>query len=194
MCSVQKIAGIILVISLMNGLSFMAGTYYGQQQQSEIIETYPTSVPMPITTTYISPQPVITDRFINTAPVAIYSISPASGPVGTKISIKGIGFTLASNTIVFGLAEPAMYPNYQGSADGTELEFRVPEKLLSGYYNLYISNENGTSNVATFTITPGTTTAGKCSSDSECPPRNGCILYQCASGECRSINMCNQTQ
>jgi len=32
----------------------------------------------------------------------------------------------------------------------------------------------------------------QCNSDSDCPARQGCYLYQCFSGECRKIDMCNE--
>ncbi len=30
-----------------------------------------------------------------------------------------------------------------------------------------------------------------CTTDADCPARNGCISYTCTNGDCRSINMCN---
>lgn len=48
----------------------------------------------------------------------------------------------------------------------------------------HICRENGTCGYVDEFIEPN------CSNDSDCPPRNGCILYQCFSGSCQSINMC----
>src|SRR3989338_9202703 len=46
--------------------------------------------------------------------------------------------------------------------------------------------------VITQTAYPTAELATSCQTDSDCPTRQGCFLYQCFSGECRTINMCNQ--
>lgn len=107
--------------------------------------------------------------------ISITSISPTSGPIGTKITIKGSGFTSTGNTIHFGLATydfEAMgttYPHISSSSN--TIVFQVPAKdnpmcpesspncpirisdpITPGAYNLSVSNMNGRSNVLVFTV------------------------------------------
>lgn len=40
--------------------------------------------------------------------------------------------------------------------------------------------------------TSPTKSTKQCGSNSDCPDRQGCFLYQCVDNKCRKINMCNQ--
>ena len=65
--------------------------------------------------------------------VVLESISPPSGPMGTKVIIRGSGFTSANNDIAF--AHPKInfqgrntaYLNRLSSPDGTTLSFNIPD-------------------------------------------------------------------
>lgn len=52
-------------------------------------------------------------------------ITPASGPVGTQVTITGSGFAARGNTVKFGTG----YVKNLDSADGTTLRFTIPEGL-----------------------------------------------------------------
>jgi hypothetical protein len=96
------------------------------------------------------------------APLAIASISPEEGPVGTEVTLAGSGF-MQENTIVFGSAAlSARSPN------DAILKFTVPGLLnppcfaqgcrilsrwaVPGPYPVFVRNANGKSNSVVFTI------------------------------------------
>lgn len=56
---------------------------------------------------------------------SLSQVSPASGPVGTMVTINGSGFASSGNTATFG----AGYIKNIDSADGTALRFAVPDGL-----------------------------------------------------------------
>lgn len=108
------------------------------------------------------------------------TLSPTSGLAGTKVTVTGQGFTPTGNLIAFGDFGGRHHPDGTGdnviasvsSADGTHLTFTVPAsgpsgilcdsanncigvtaiKLAPGNYNVLVSNANGASNVAVFTL------------------------------------------
>lgn len=102
------------------------------------------------------------------APV-IATVSPEDGPVGTRIMIKGTGFTPTGNDIYFTTESGAVNVT---SPRGTTLEFTIPAGVsciealkhalcgqyimgvTPGLYEIYIVNQNGRSNSATFQVTP----------------------------------------
>lgn len=98
----------------------------------------------------------------------ISSLSPASGPIGAVVTIMGSGFASGSNTVNFG---SAAIKNIS-SPDGKKIVFNVPfgygcEGVTAPYacdpvlfrpgtYTVSVTNANGTSNQASFTVTaPG---------------------------------------
>ncbi len=104
--------------------------------------------------------------FFNNSNPVISQLSPASGTVGTIITIKGSGFTSTGNTIKFGIGSFIG----QASADGQTLQFTVPSTLAPycapnmacpqfvmqvtpANYNVSVTNNNGTSNTEVFTVT-----------------------------------------
>lgn len=111
---------------------------------------------------------------------SITTISPLSGLVGTKVTLKGANFTVTDNMIKFGpvaigglSAEPdnaLIYPPRYNT-----LSFVVPEsgspycstgemcprsfiKIIPGAYEVQVINKNGVSNSVDFTVTGATTT------------------------------------
>lgn len=117
-----------------------------------------------------------TDKEVDTTKkVSITDISPTSGPIGTKITIKGSGFTTTGNVIHFGLVTDTLnamgttYPNI--SSSNNIIVFEVPARdnpmcpesspmcpirasnpITPGAYNLLVSNSNGWSNVLVFRV------------------------------------------
>ena len=109
--------------------------------------------------------------------VAIVSLSPASGPVGTRIIIRGTGLSSTANTVTFtALAiigetpnEPTVIPNLP-SSEGTVM-FDVPQTwrpacasspqpcpfaripTAPGMYRVTVTTAAGTSNALTFAVT-----------------------------------------
>jgi len=94
----------------------------------------------------------------------IQSISPASGTVGTTVTLYGYGFT-NNSTVTFGGASVGnVYSN-----NGTSLSFTIPEytsvcppgaycimmarQVTPGVYSINVQNQNGTSNIVNFTVT-----------------------------------------
>ena len=97
------------------------------------------------------------------APV-IYSIEPTSAPAGEKITIIGRGFSM-SNTVRLGgksisdvsIAWSAGINCVQGNSAchpgiNQALFVMVPPDATAGQYDVSVENENGVSNIATFTL------------------------------------------
>ncbi len=98
------------------------------------------------------------------APYITY-LSPASGAVGSMVTVYGSGFSPTGNTVHFGSGVITGV----GSSDGRTLSFIVPSQL-SGYssqfvtvgtYNVSVSSMNGqTSNAVSFNVTSGGSNTG----------------------------------
>lgn len=100
----------------------------------------------------------------------IQSISPASGTVGTSVTLYGYGFANNSMVTFGGSSVGTVYSN-----TGTSLSFTVPEytsvcppgayclmmarRITPGVYSIYIQNQNGTSNTVNFTVVDQVATA-----------------------------------
>lgn len=104
----------------------------------------------------------------------ITSLAPASGATGTTVTVYGSGFD-SNTTVSFG-GGSAVGPYVQVINSGT-LTFRVPQQMLPscayptansqivcmiagsavtpGTYQIFVKNNNGTSNGAAFTVTSG---------------------------------------
>jgi hypothetical protein len=142
-----------------------------QNTQTNQQQNPPASPPQ---STPTSPPP--TPPINNKESVAINSISPTSGRIGTKIRIVGTDFTATGNTVHFGLASNSydslgsIYPGY--SATNNTIEFivptkdkpmcpldqpmcpiRAPDPITPGTYYIFISNSQGASNAVSFTVT-----------------------------------------
>ena len=103
------------------------------------------------------------------APV-IYSVTPRSGPVGTRITMTGANFTAADNTVRFGGGFIQWLPASSGGGNQTIVftlrpvigavacpgTARCPTAahfVQPGGNALSVQNANGTSNTTTFTVT-----------------------------------------
>jgi len=98
--------------------------------------------------------------------MTLSSLDPSSGPVGTKVTIVGSGFSSEGNVIHFASGgNPSV-----SSIDGTHLTFQVPrtagpcdfrgnlcmaadQLIKPGSYSVYVSNSNGRSNALVFKVT-----------------------------------------
>lgn len=98
--------------------------------------------------------------------MTLSSLDPPSGPVGTKVTIVGSGFSSEGNVIHFASGgNPSV-----SSIDGTHLTFQVPrtagpcdfrgnfcmapdQLIKPGSYSVYVSNANGRSNALVFKVT-----------------------------------------
>jgi hypothetical protein len=98
---------------------------------------------------------------------AVTAAQPRTGPVGTRVTITGTGFSDSANTINFGVSA---YPNVP-STNGTTIVFAVPMQtnppcrnvtppceiatalITPGDYALSVTTIQGTSAAVTFTVT-----------------------------------------
>ena len=98
----------------------------------------------------------------------INSVLPVSGPVGTKVTISGSGFT-ANNTVLLDSLVAAS--NISSAANGqASISFTVPSSIapdckkgeacpmflrevISGTYSVSVENQNGISNALNFNVT-----------------------------------------
>lgn len=71
------------------------------------------------------PGPITANDMPAAAAPTMTKITPASGPVGTQVTITGSGFAARGNTVKFGTG----YVKNLDSADGTTLRFTIPEGL-----------------------------------------------------------------
>ncbi len=108
------------------------------------------------------------------ASLRLSAIAPASGPVGTTVTLTGTGFDKTSQVRL----EKGAIAQASVNASGTALTFTMPDGigaycrtgqacplwlmlLKPGAYQLYVENDDGaTSNALSFTLT-GTTTASE---------------------------------
>ena len=96
---------------------------------------------------------------------SISSLSPVSGPYGTRVTITGSGFTQYNNSINF--AGKTNVSTGVQSNDGRTLYFTIPTTPCSsgqycsqiviqpGTYAINVTNQNGTSNTLYFNVTSG---------------------------------------
>jgi len=163
------------------------GSYVGRTGPDCAFALCPTTpAPAPKPTPAPTPTPV-------PSKVSIVSIQPASGGVGTTVTIGGSGFT-SDNTVHFGTgviedvaSSPAVFncPMIPAGSSNTGcggyselITFTVPSSLnpacyysnprcliasqetQPGSYQITVSNANGTSNAATFTVTDPSVSQG----------------------------------
>lgn len=115
--------------------------------------------------------PVNSNPVPNSQFPTITSISPASGPYGTNVTIYGTNFNRNSgNSINFANAQNVKTAVY--SPDGTSMQFTIPATPCSqgyscaqvvlnpGYYPISVHNGIGTSNQYNFQVTSDTTPGG----------------------------------
>ena len=103
----------------------------------------------------------------NTGNVSVSSLSVTSGPVGTSVTIYGMGFDAIYNNVYFG----SVPVSGNIASNGSSLTFTVPSSLTynctgygcnmfnrvtnPGVYQVYVTNTRGTSNSLPFTVTGG---------------------------------------
>jgi hypothetical protein len=66
-----------------------------------------------------------TDARALAAGPSLLELAPGSGPVGTRVTVRGAGFAAKENTVTFGPGYVKDLP----SADGRMIQFVVPEGL-----------------------------------------------------------------
>lgn len=102
------------------------------------------------------------------AQLTVTRMAPTSGPVGTQVTITGSGFAARGNTVKFGSG----YIKGLDSADGTTLQFAIPEgldlcapdgqgpcagaypRVRPGEYVVAVMVGGDTRTTATFSVTP----------------------------------------
>jgi hypothetical protein len=104
------------------------------------------------------------------SPPFISSLQPALGPAATMVTVSGTGFLptfgsgsagdFGGNTVTLG---SQVVINNLNSPDGLTLEFQVPPNIAPGTYSLDVSNQNGTSNTVSFTVTKSSPLPGSSS-------------------------------
>ncbi|MDO8552807.1 MAG: IPT/TIG domain-containing protein [bacterium] len=101
--------------------------------------------------------------------LALSNVTPATGRVGTLVTITGTGFTLSGNTVHFGTGGAS---NLTSSNNGTTLYFTIPaylspcdvvaqgnmcpqyiQQVTPGSYPIYVSNAAGQTGTLYFTVT-----------------------------------------
>src|ERR1700760_4136877 len=87
--------------------------------------------------------------FSQTAP-GISQLSPANGPVGTVIVIRGANFGGTQGSVSIGGTNAAI-----GSWTDTQISATVPSSLAVGSTSVTVTNAGGTSNSAIFTVSAG---------------------------------------
>ena len=94
----------------------------------------------------------------------IASLAPMSGPIGTSVTIQGIGFEPSGNNVQFHGINDFLAGSPVSSESGTSLHFIVtpcpsrepqcpPFFVAPGSYSVVVINANGKSNEAMFTVT-----------------------------------------
>lgn len=110
--------------------------------------------------------------------VVLDSISPASGSVGSVVTLRGSGFT-GDNIILFSGNVGARNVRLTSVTNGhQDLAFTIPSSIspdckpgrmcamyvrlvLPGVYSVAVENSNGTSNALSFTVLPDSTSTPK---------------------------------
>lgn len=128
---------------------------------TELVVTVPTGATTgKITVTVGGQSATSTDDFTVTSStsLAITGFSPASGPIGTTVTITGANFssTMANNTVTFNGTQATVI-----AAIATQLTVTVPTGATTGKIAVTVSGTTATSS-ADFTVT--TSSAGDCSS------------------------------
>ena len=126
------------------------------------------------TTTITTPtEPVVTTPVPQSGPVILNSLSPATGSVGTTVTIYGSGF-IASNKVLLDGNVGAADVHLGSFTNGHQsITFTIPSAIgpnckpdqacpmymrlvTNGTYQVTVENDNGTSNAVPLTITGGT--------------------------------------
>jgi IPT/TIG domain len=97
--------------------------------------------------------------------IELSSLSPGKGPIGSVVTLRGRGFTAASNIVHFGSGGQR---NVRSAKGGTEISYTIPSHLgpcqlygcmaallpvRPGRYPIYVSNARGRSNSLAFDVT-----------------------------------------
>lgn len=116
-------------------------------QLSVIVPSGATTQPIYVTVNGLTAFTLVS--FVISPPPVIHSFSPASGPVGTTVTIEGSNFgsTAGSNTVFFGTVSAAVY-----SVTLTQLTVIVPAGATTQLIHV-TSNGLTTSSASAFTVT-----------------------------------------
>lgn len=130
--------------------SFVVNPFsYSYNNYSNVYPNYSNTYPYNYSTTY--PYTYPTYPYATTP--SITSMSQNTGVPGNSVTLYGVGFDPANNTVYFGTQAISGI----SSENGTSLTFTIPSYY--GYaanqsVQLYVSNSRGTSNTMTFTLYP----------------------------------------
>ena len=138
------------------------------QTQAPVVQNsnLPSATPSPAATL----SPTQTPTPVPSSSIHINSLIPTSGPVGTRVTVTGSGFTPTGDMVNF---SSGTLTNISSSANNTTVTFSVPESVgpscppgkacpmfmlvvTPGTYSVSVTNGNGaTSNTLPFTVTSG---------------------------------------
>lgn len=108
--------------------------------------------PLPSGVTPVDPTTIPSDKIVvygSIEPFALDSVVPASGPVGTEVTISGHGFYAAqeSGYVSFGAEQATEYTSW----DCQEIKCKVPAGV-TGTVDVTVTNSEGTTNALPFTV------------------------------------------
>lgn len=89
----------------------------------------------------------ITPTIETSGPPSLFYLSKFHGPVGTQVTLHGLGFSTGTNDIRFGTKVVG-----KTKAENNEMTFTIPESVSSGRYSVSVKNSKGISKEDIFFI------------------------------------------
>lgn len=152
-----------------HGVSFTVPSQItGYGSQPLVVGTYNVSVTNASGITSNTLPFIVTSVFSTstTNTIALSSLAPTSGHVGTQITLTGTGFNTLDNTIHFGIGGTLHAPSFNS---GTTIYYTVPsyvspcdligpgcaapaQLVFAGSYPIYVTNTNGSSATLSFQV------------------------------------------
>jgi hypothetical protein len=129
-----------------------AVTTYTSWSDTEIVCVVPEGLSRGVTTVTVTNSDGLSDTasFTVTIQPSITSLTPASGLIGTSVTVSGTGFLAAQGTgsVAFGTSEASIT-----SWEDTEVVCVVPEGLTAGSLTVTLTNSDSLSDTEPFEVT-----------------------------------------